>query len=158
MGALTNGSGAVVLLALASCAGSRDIVHDPFPDAQAAVRREIESLADAVRRKDADAVRSAHLESPKFTKFGRDPGRLDFEQMVASESAGLSALQDPVIEHRDLKIDVFGPAAVVTSFLLASWTDENGERAERELRATAVWVETPLGWKLAHEHNTPTDD
>jgi ketosteroid isomerase-like protein len=131
-----------------------DIVEDPFPAEQAAIATEIERLVDAFRRGDGQQLRAAHLDSPKFTKFGGAPGRQGFEDALADEVAKLGGMRDVEVEHRDPKIDVFGDVAVVTSFPHITATAPSGEYIEVDLRATGVWVKTDDGWKLVHEHNT----
>jgi hypothetical protein len=152
----------VVLLGFAGCAGSppagspegTDIVHDPFPAEESAIRAEMLALDDVANRQVWDALRSAHLEGPKFTGIGRGLERQNFEEMIADEIAALSVLQNFAIDFRELKIDVFGEVAVATSFPLYTWTDANDEEVELELRSTMVWVKTADGWKIAHEHNS----
>ena len=151
---------AVALLGFVGCAGSPpgkshatvDIISDSFPEAQAAIRAEIDALNDIGGRHDWDALRSAHLEGPKFSEIGSGFERNGFEEMIAAEIAGVSAAQDLSIEFRDLKIDVFGDVAVATSFPVYSWAEGDGERGEAQVRATMVYVRTSDGWKIAHEH------
>jgi ketosteroid isomerase-like protein len=129
-----------------------DIIQDPFPEAQEAVRAAILSLEGIGRSRDWEALRAAHLEGPKFTDFGTGMRRHDFEQMLATEIAGISGMDDFSADFRDLKIDVFGNVAVATSFPIYTGTSANGEKIEIERRATMIYVETRDGWKIAHEH------
>ena len=164
------GVAAIVVLGFAACSsspGSRsensaDIISDSFPEAQAAIRANKEAIIEAAKNRDWEALRSYHLESPKFTKFGAEDVRLDFEEMIAGEIASVSALLDAMpdvaAEFRDLKIDVFGDTAVDTAFLVITGTLPNGVKMETKLRTTGVWVRTTEGWKIAHEHNTPAPD
>ena len=155
----------VALLGLCACTlpssvrsdRSSDIVGGSFPEAQAAIKAEMRRVVDAARRHDWEALRKAHLDSPKFTKFGRGRARENFEEMIASEIAGISTMKDPSVDFRDLRLDVYGDVAVSTSFPLFTWTDESGERVEIEIRSTVVWVKTAHGWRMAHEHNTPLE-
>ena len=136
----------------ASSGEAADIVRDTFPEAQAAIRAEMLALNDIGRNHDWDALRAAHLQGPKFTELGSGLERHDFEQMIATEIAGLSPLEDFSVDFRDLKIDVFGEVAVATSFPVYRGTTANGEGVEIERRATMVYVRTEEGWKIAHEH------
>lgn len=129
-----------------------DLVNDPFPTDQAAIRAAMASLADVGRDRDWEALRAAHLEGPKFSELAGGMHRNDFDTMLAREIEAISALEDFSIEWRDLKIDVFGEVAVATAFPVYTGTKADGERVERERRATMVWVKTPKGWKIAHEH------
>ena len=130
----------------------RDIVADPFPEAQQAIREEILALEEVGRSRDWEALRAAHLEGPKFTDFGSGMERDNFDQMLETEIAALSAIDDFTADFRDLKIDVFGDVAVATSFPVYTGTSANGEKIKIERRATMVYVRTPHGWKIAHEH------
>jgi len=160
---LTSGLLAIAMLGFAGCTSSppaeshdaADIVRDPFPEAQAAIRAEMLALSDIGRRHDWDGLRAAHLEGPKFSEIGAGLERNDFEEMITGEIAQVSAVQNLSIDWRELKIDVFGDVAVATSFPLYTGTDANGETGELELRATMVYVKTADGWKIAHEHLSP---
>ena len=135
-----------------------DIVGDPFPEALAAIKATRAACTEAALNRDWDALRSFHLESSKFTKFGREEGRLGFEEMIAGEiamgSAMLDAIPDISVDFRDQKIDVFDDTAVETAFLVVMGTLPDGAELELELRSTSVWVRTTEGWKIAHEHNS----
>ena len=162
---LTSGLVAIALFGFAGCTsslttdshGAADIIREPFPEAQADIREEMLALNDIGRRHDWDGLRAAHLEGPKFSEIGTGFERNGFEEMIAVEIAGVSATQDLSIDFRDLKIDVFGDVAVATSFPLFTWTDANGEKGESQVRATMVYVRTPGGWKIAHEHLSSPD-
>ena len=123
---LTGGLLAVAMLGFAGCTSSppaeshdtADIVNDPFPEAQAAIRAEMLALGDIGRRHDWDGLRAAHMEGLKFSEIGAGLERNDFEEMITGEIARVSAVQNLSIDWRELKIDVFGDAAVATSFPL----------------------------------------
>ncbi len=157
---LASGLVAIALLGFAGCASSplddsheaADIIRDPFLEAQATIRAEMLALNDIGRLRDWDGLRAAHLEGSKFSEIGTGFERNDFEEMIAAEIAGVSALQDLSIDFRDLKIDVFGDVAVATSFPHYTWTEANGKRGGMQRRATMVYVNTADGWKIAHEH------
>ena len=160
MRVLSSGVVAIALLGLVGCTSAptaksqevADIVRETFPEAQAAIRADMLALNDIGRTHDWDALRAAHLESPKFTDFGAGLERHDFEEMIAAEIDAVSALHDVAIDFRDLKIDVFGDVAVATSFPHYTWTEANGKRGGMQRRATMVYVNTADGWKIAHEH------
>ena len=155
-----HGIAVILVLGFAACTDSSrtgpqnpvDIVHDAFPEAQAAIRAEMLALNDIGPDLDFDALRAAHLQTSKFSDFGDGLERLDFDQMIAREIANVEALKDLSVDFRDLKIDVFGDVAVTTSFPHFAWTNEDGNRGGMDLRATMVYVKTPDGWKIAHEH------
>jgi len=167
MNAWTQGFRIVLLLGAAGCASStvadtgvgHDIATYEFPDAQEAIRAEMLSLQDIGRRRDWEALRTAHLEGPKFSDFGAGMERSDFDEMLANEIAAISGLNDFAIDFRELKIDVFGDVAVATSFPIYRGSDSDGAKIEIERRATMVYVKTADGWKIAHEHlSVPEND
>ena len=150
----------VLLFAFSACSsspatrseGGADIVKDPFPQAQEAIRAEMLALQGIGRNRDWEALRAAHLEGPKFSEFADGMQRNDFDAMLAREIAGLSTLEGFSIDWRDLKIDVFGDVAVATAFPIYTGTSADGQGIELEKRATMVYVKTSTGWKIAHEH------
>lgn len=159
--------GASLVLALVGGAGcasspaaevgpSRELTRAPAPDAEAAVRAAVLSISDHAGLHDFEALRSDHLESPIFTKFGpRVAQRQGFEDMIADEVEAFSAVRNLSIDFRELRVDVLGDVAIATSYPLFTFTDPNGEPAEREARMTLVYVRTSDGWKIAHEHSSP---
>ena len=152
---------AFALIGLASCLGSpptepeeaREILREEFPEAQAAVRAALLELTEHARRHDGDGQRSAHLDSPKFSRFGGGGlARQDFEETVAEEIAAFSKLYDLSTEFPEMRVDVFGEVAILTSLVSFSATDESGKPVEAGARLTLVYVDTPDGWKIVHEH------
>jgi ketosteroid isomerase-like protein len=155
---------ALALFGLVGCAGpslsesgeTPNIIEGSFPEAESAVRAAILSIDEHVGRKDFDGLSGDHLDSPKFSKFGpRVLERQGFADMIADEIKAVSAAQDLSIEFRDLKIDVFGDVAIATSYPLFTYKGPDGEPAAHEARMTLVWVKTPDGWKIVHEHSSP---
>ena len=146
------------------CAGSastsaRDIVHDPFPAAQAEVEAAYREAIAAAGRHDWEELRRGHLESPKFTKFPGDGGRRqDFEAMMTQEIGNLSMLQGFEMDLGDLAVAVYGEVAIVTAHI--SWTarGQDNQPAQGEGRMTVVWVNMSDGWKIVHEHASPFAD
>ena len=147
----SNGTLTLALIGLASCASSsrtepdaqRDLAHDQFPEAQAAIRAEMLALDDTVNRGDWDGLRSAHLSGPKFSKLKVGHGRQDFDEMIADELSALSTVENFSIEWRedDCNILIVGtrehtkmlylyipefPMVPVTGFV--SYDDMPGER------------------------------
>jgi ketosteroid isomerase-like protein len=167
---LWSGAAAIVLLGFSGCSSTpatrpdeaADIIQDLFPDAQAEIASTRAACTEAALNRDWEALRTYHLESPKFTKFTREDGRLDFEEMIAGEIAGtsarLDAIPDLTADFRDQKIDVFGDTAVETALLVVSGTLPSGAEMDIQFFATTVWVRTAEGWKIAHEHSSPAND
>ena len=141
-------------LPLASCATTRDLAHDPFPKAQAELREVFNAMIEDAIAGDVQGLRAGHLDSDKFTKFGGDKfGRVDVDECIEGEAAGLTGVRDLKLEHKDLRIDVFGDAAIMTCYLHLSWRVD-GEPMSDVARNTLVFLNTADGWKIVHEHVT----
>lgn len=156
LGRLTPLLSAVVFLV--SCAGEshlqRDLVNDPFPEAQAELRSVVGSIVRDVTTANIDGLRSIHLESGKFTKFGpRSFDRQDVASTNASETEFWGSVSVTNFEARDLKIDVFGEVGIVTYYPHVSFV-QDGEEKTASGRQTLVFLRTADGWKIVHEHGT----
>jgi hypothetical protein len=142
---------------LVSCKGpgAVDIASEPFPERQREVERTLGEVLAAAGRKDIDRLETLHLYGGKFSKWdGTGPGRLDAEATRRAERAAIEALDFLRLDVEDLKVDVFGDAAVAT-FAMRSEAAAKGQRAEGKVRATIVWVKVGSGWKIVHEHFSP---
>lgn len=135
---------------------SRDILTDPFPEAQAAITARIGEILEACRDKDFDRLAAYHLAGPKFSKFDDlEPlERQDDATAMRSEVEAFSAIDDLEAHTDDLKIDVFGPVALATCTFRASFR-VGGERQCARTRTTVVFVDASDGnWLIAHEHHS----
>lgn len=133
-----------------------DIVDDPFIVEQELVAETLHAIMDAVRRKDFARLAAFHLDSPKFTKFD-DFEPLDRQDVATAnryEEEGLSGVDNFEYDLLDLKVDVFGSAAIAT-FVFDYRFDAAGEAMALKARATMVFVEDSECWKIAHEHLSP---
>jgi hypothetical protein len=63
---------AVLFLTSCTCETNRrpDIVNETFPEAQAEIRRVVESIETDAETANIKGLQAAHLNSDKFTKFG----------------------------------------------------------------------------------------
>jgi hypothetical protein len=154
-------AGALAALGLAalvpSCraGGAADMATAPFPEARVEVERALAELLRAAERKNFPLLESMHLYGPKFSKWaGSGAVRLDAETTRRAERAGIEAIEAMKFSVEDLKVDVFGPAAVAT-FVMVHEAVAGGQTSTTRARATLVWVETESGWKVAHEHFSP---
>lgn len=133
----------------------RDPVEDPFPEAQAEIHQVIGSIIRDAESGNVAGLQSAHLDSEKFTKFGpRSFERQDVAGTNESEAAFFGSITGYRQEARELKVDVFGEVAVATYYPHVSFV-QHGETRQGSGRQTFVFLETPDGWKLVHEHGTP---
>lgn len=132
-----------------------DSIRDPFPEEQAEVREVVRLIVKDMESANIEGLKAAHLKSDKFTKFGpRSFERQDLDSTNSSEAAFFGSISNFKQENRELKIDVFGDMAIATYYPHVSFV-QNGEEKERSGRQTLVFLKTPEGWKIVHEHGTP---
>ena len=150
---------APMVLLLLSCTGSRDpepdLINDPFPEAQAELRKVVQTIVDDDMTANIEGLQAIHLNSDKFTKFGpREFDRQDVASTDESEAAFFNSVEDLTLEVKDLKIDVFGDLAVATYYPHVTFV-RDGEETRTSGRQTLVFLRTPGGWKIVHQHGTP---
>jgi ketosteroid isomerase-like protein len=148
----------LLILLLASCTNpegsSRDLVEDPFSEAQAELRAVVQTIVEDAETANIDGLQSIHLVSDKFTKFGpRSFERQDVAGTNRSEAAHFGSISNFKQTVEDLKIDVFGDVAVVTYYPHVSFV-KDGEQRTGSGRQTLVFLKTGDGWKIVHEHGT----
>ena len=146
---------ALLPLLLASCTSvpTTDLNAD-HPEARAQVQRRLNKILDACEKKDFPRLDSYHFYGPKFTKFAEAPGRLDADAARQGEHNGLVGLNGLGLRADELKIDVFGNAAIATFFLDATFK-AGAETIEKKSRGTLVFVKDRSDWKITHEHFSP---
>jgi len=149
----------LAFLPLLSCSEQQqappDLVSDPFPEAQAELRAAVESIAMDAMTGNVEGLQAVHLQSDKFTKFG--PRRFERQDVATTneeEADYFTSINNLKYEVKDLKIDVFGDIGVVTYYPHVSFVKEAVQK-EGSGRQTLVFLKTPDGWKIVHEHGTP---
>jgi ketosteroid isomerase-like protein len=125
------------------------------PEDRLAVEICLHKILDAAKYRDADALASHHLYGPKFTKYDdMEPlHRQEAEEARAGEDA-IAQVENFSYKVDDLRVDVFGPAAIAT-LLLGYAFDADGEHVAATARTTLVFVLDGTDWKIAHEHLSP---
>jgi ketosteroid isomerase-like protein len=133
--------------------GRVDVIADPFEDAQRELRARVAELFAAVDAGERDSLPAFHINSPKFTKFDDVPplDRQDYSTAMAAEAAEVAALDSIRSDLRDLRVDVFGPVALVTG-VYAYQAVVGGEPVDGASRMTLVFVHDDGAWRIAHEH------
>ncbi len=130
-------------------ASSRDIVHDPFPEAKEEVRATMLKIHQDVVTGKVGTLRSHHLNSPKFSKFGpRKHERQTFEETSESEASFFTSITDFTVDAKDMKVDVFGDVAVMTYYPQVTFK-KDGKKMKGNGRQTVVFVKTTEGWLIA---------
>ena len=106
---------------------------------------------------DLEALRSTHLNSHKFSKFGpRVSTRQDVKSTNETETEHVLSISDASFELEDIKIDLFGDVAVTTFYNNYSFT-KNNSKVQGKGRVTLVFLNTEEVWKIVHEHSSPFD-
>lgn len=133
-----------------------DIIHDQFVKEQREIDERLSEILDAVKAKDFERLAAYHLHSPKFTKFNdiEPTRRLDIDENNRAEQEELEAVDHFDGTIHELKIDVFGPVAVVTGNLEYTY-EADGESGSNTIRMTLVFANDGQDWKIAHEHLSP---
>ena len=132
----------------------RDIISDPFLEAQKELREVMETLTRDVMASNIKGLQDLHLNSKKFTKFGpRSFERQGVSSTNTTEARFFGSVKILNWETKGLKIDVFGDVGIVTYYPHVSFV-KDGQRTSSSGRQTLVFVKTAKGWKIAHEHGT----
>ena len=149
----------LVFLGITSCISNGpdqdDLIGEPYLSVQEEITEVINSIVKDAEEANIEGLKSAHLESVKFSKFGpRNFNRQDVASTNETEAAFFSSISNYKQEVRDLKIDVFDDVAVATYYPYVTYV-LNGEEIKGSGRQTFVFLNTKDGWKLVHEHGTP---
>ena len=124
-------------------------------DDRADVAKVVDAIHDAAEKKDVARLESLHAYGPRFTKFEDDGlGRQDANAGKKGERDAFTGVKAVAMHIDDLKIDVFGVAAVATCLLRYS-VDVGSEKIAGVDRATIVFVKDGGSWKIVHEHLSP---
>ncbi len=135
----------------------RSILVEQYASEQEAVKRRLAEVMSAARTKAIDELESYHAFGPKFTKFDDfEPlERQDAETTKRLEREAILGVQEFAPEVVDLKIDVFGAAAVTTFVMEYDVVTAEDERLSLRARATMVLASHDGEWLIVHEHFSP---
>jgi ketosteroid isomerase-like protein len=126
---------------------------------EAEIRRRIDTLADAVRRADLDALMAIYAPDmvtfdivPPLQKLGAAGKRKNWTDVFATYQRPLN------YETRDLTISVAHDLAFAHSLNRVRGALTNGTRIEQWLRWTACFRKIDGAWLVVHDHvSVPTD-
>jgi ketosteroid isomerase-like protein len=114
---------------------------------------------EAGKNKDLPSLARFHAGFGLFTKFDENPPytRQNSEEAFVYEQAAFANISDYTYQIEELRIDLFGEAAVCTFYLAYKGMFINdysfeGRAVGSKARVTMVLVKTNDGWKIAHEH------
>ena len=145
----------VWLLMVAFLAANKDVIKDAYPEEQARITHILQDIAAAAQKRDINRVESFHLYTPKFSKFDDDgAGRQDAQAGKQGEREWLTSVKSVTLKFENVKVDVFGPAAVATSTLVYEM-DTGKEKLSGRARSTIVFAKDGDTWKIVHEHHSP---
>ena len=103
-------------------------------------------------------LKSAHLNSPKFSKFGpRIAERQNVESTNKSETEHFLSISDARLVIKNLKIDIFENVGIATFYNNYSFI-KNENSVQGKGRVTLVFLRTEAGWKIIHEHSSPFNE
>ncbi|MBC2838772.1 nuclear transport factor 2 family protein [Robiginitalea sp. SC105] len=131
------------------------LLQNPFPEAKREVRAVLDEIEQSVRDNDMDRLIAFHAYGPKFTEFKNGERRSGPEQNEKFEREFIGSFtRVDKWEWDDLKIAVFGDVANVTFHAdFVPWIGE--EKLHMTGQFTILFVKTPAGWKIVHEHMSP---
>ena len=126
-------------------------------------RKEVEAVIvaffEAGKNKDLAALADFHSSQESFTKFDENPPytRQNSEEAFIYEQATFANISDYSYKIDDLRIDLFGDAAVATFYLTYKGIFVNdysfeGSPVGSRARVTMVLSRTNTGWRISHEH------
>jgi ketosteroid isomerase-like protein len=133
------------------------VLAEAYSGEQARVEERLSQIMAAARSHAVDELESYHAFGPKFTKFDDfEPlGRQDAETTRRLEREAILGVEEFAPEVVDLKVDVFGPAAVATFVMEYAVAEPGGERHSFRARATMVFANEEGEWLIVHEHFSP---
>ncbi len=119
------------------------------------LRQEVLKVWEDANNSNIPDLKSAHLNSSKFSKFGpRIAERQDVEQTNKTETTHFLSIKDVNLVIEDLKIDIFDKVGIATFYNNYSFI-KNDNRVQGKGRVTLAFLRTKDGWKIIHEHSSP---
>lgn len=132
-----------------------DLVMDEFPEAKQEVLETFGAIAQSIKDKDLDKLISFHAYGPKFTEFKNgEPRNGDVANEAHERNVFGSVTEVVKFDAKDLQIAVYGEVANLTfhsDFHLKFGED----LVVVNDQITLLFVNTPGGWKMVHEHHAP---
>ena len=145
----------VIGLLTTNCKAQIDLINDEFPEAKQEVLETFVAIAQSIKDGDIDKLISYHAYGPKFTEFKDGAPRNGGEANEAYERNLFGSVTEVVkFDAKDLKIAVYGDVANLTfhsDFQLKFGED----LVVVNDQITLLFVKTPDGWKMVHEHHSP---
>ena len=126
-------------------------------DDAADVKAAVLELFAAIRAGDANGQSQPRM--PDYSNFGRGGGLLfrnsSTEQQIRTFKATVDAGAKRNYQLRNVEVQVYGNAAVVTAYLVGTRSGANGITTRMADRRTGVWIKQGGKWREAHMHQSP---
>ncbi len=135
-----------------------DLVNDEFPEAKLEIEKVMNGIWQSIAEKDIKKLISYHAYGHKFTVFRNGEKRSGSEEDEVFERSFFSSFTGiHKWDVQDLKIDIFGDAALATFH-----TDFQPIIESDTLKITAqvglLFINTEEGWKITHDHVSPLSE
>ena len=128
--------------------------QEPIEELSEELKLVVLDVWNDANNRDIESLKSAHFNSPRFSKFGpRVSERQNVDETNSSESEHFSSIKDVDLKMDDLKIDIFDNVGVVTFYNNYSFI-KNSKSVNGKGRVTLVFYNTHDGWKIVHEHSS----
>ena len=128
--------------------------QEPIEELSEELKLVVLDVWNDANNRDIESLKSAHFNSPRFSKFGpRVSERQNVDETNSSESEHFSSIKDVDLKIDDIKIDIFDNVGVITFYNNYSFI-KNSKSVNGKGRVTLVFYNTHDGWKIVHEHSS----
>jgi len=132
-----------------------DLINDDFPEAKQEVLETFGAIAQSIKDGDMDQLIAFHAYGPKFTEFKNGAPRNGDVANEAHERSVFGSVTEVLkFDAKDLQIAVYGEVANLT-FHSDFHLKFGEELVVVNDQITLLFVKTPQGWKMVHEHHAP---
>ena len=91
--------------------------QEPIEELSEELKLVVLDVWNDANNRDIESLKSAHFNSPRFSKFGpRVSERQNVDETNSSESEHFSSIKDVDLKIDDLKIDIFDNVGVITFY------------------------------------------
>ncbi|MDP7666398.1 MAG: nuclear transport factor 2 family protein, partial [Candidatus Poseidoniia archaeon] len=116
--------------------------QEPIEELSEELKLVVLDVWNDANNRDIESLKSAHFNSPRFSKFGpRVSERQNVDETNSSESEHFSSIKDVDLKIDDLKIDIFDNVGVITFYNNYSFI-KNSKSVNGKGRVTLVFYNT----------------
>src|SRR6266568_1460548 len=142
---------AILAVALLSFGRQQSVAQGADAAAEREIRQTIEKYRAALLHRDAATLEQIWADDYTFTNGAGETHSK--AQRLANLKSGATSL-DSISEEEDMKVRVYGNAAVATSRVTIKG-QYSGKQASGQYRSINVWVKGAAGWQLVANQLTP---